>query len=621
MEIDFRRFSISILIVLLFGLLPVCSDSLAGSASLKSQMVKMRDGVHLSTDVYFEGEVRKGRPSILIRTVYNKNYVFRWNPVWEKLVSQGYAIVIQDIRGRYESEGSYQIARGRREDGWDTLEWILNQPWANGKVGLGGCSYQGETQIVLEATKHPSLVVGQPQSAASGYYRPGRAWQSFSGGAFELGQTAGWFAGEGTNVFYGPNLTGESRSDWFNDKRSHNYKMRPDFDFNKYLKNIKTLPTISLLSRSGATPNDFDLWRANTPDGDYFRSMDLVDANDRISVPNLFFDTWYDYGSRETLMMAEQFRQNATTDLVKNNQFVVIGPGTHCNFPQTESEKSVGNRPLNNVAYDYESLQLDWFNKWLKGEDNNINQRPFLTYYVLGEHRWRHSDSWPLKNTRYTKWYLDHRVQANSLSGDGTLSVVKPSKEKNDSFVYDPEDPVPSLGGHTCCTGTDTEAGGYDQTEIEKRRDVLVYSSPILKKGIEVTGLIKANLFVTSSAEDTDFTVKLVDVYPDGRAFNVQEGVVRMRYRESLRSPSLINPGQIYAVEVDLNATSNFFAKGHQIRIEVSSSNFPRIERNLNTGEENYKGTDFISAINTILLGGKHASFIELPVIERLDNQ
>ena len=419
MEIDFRRFSISILIVLLFGLLPVCSDSLAGSASLKSQMVKMRDGVHLSTDVYFEGEVRKGRPSILIRTVYNKNYVFRWNPVWEKLVSQGYAIVIQDIRGRYESEGSYQIARGRREDGWDTLEWILNQPWANGKVGLGGCSYQGETQIVLEATKHPSLVVGQPQSAASGYYRPGRAWQSFSGGAFELGQTAGWFAGEGTNVFYGPNLTGESRSDWFNDKRSHNYKMRPDFDFNKYLKNIKTLPTISLLSRSGATPNDFDLWRANTPDGDYFRSMDLVDANDRISVPNLFFDTWYDYGSRETLMMAEQFRQNATTDLVKHNQFVVIGPGTHCNFPQRESEKSVGNRPLDNVAYDYESLQLNWFNKWLKGEDNNINQRPFLTYYVMGEHKWRHSDSWPLKNTKYTKWYLDHSVQANSLSGDG----------------------------------------------------------------------------------------------------------------------------------------------------------------------------------------------------------
>ena len=320
-------------------------------------------------------------------------------------------------------------------------------------------------------------------------------------------------------------------------------------------------------------------------------------------------------------MMAEQFRRNATTDLVKHNQFVVIGPGTHCNFPQTESEKSVGNRPLDNVAYDYESLQLDWFNKWLKDEDNNINKRPFLTYYVMGEHRWRHSDSWPLKNTKYTNWYLDHSVQANSLSGDGTLTIIKPSKEKNDSFVYDPEDPVPSLGGHTCCTGTDTEAGGYDQTEIEMRRDVLVYSSPILEKNIEVTGLIKANLFVTSTAKDTDFTVKLVDVYPDGRAFNVQEGVTRMRYRKSLRSPSLVNPGQIYEIEVDLNATSNFFAKGHKIRVEVSSSNFPRIERNLNTGEENYKGTDFISATNTILLGGEHASYIVLPVIDRINDQ
>jgi putative CocE/NonD family hydrolase len=226
-----------------------------------------------------------------------------------------------------------------------------------------------------------------------------------------------------------------------------------------------------------------------------------------------------------------------------------------------------------------------------------------------------------LKNTKYTNWYLDHSVQANSLSGDGTLTIIKPSKEKNDSFVYDPEDPVPSLGGHTCCTGTDTEAGGYDQTEIEMRRDVLVYSSPILEKNIEVTGLIKANLFVTSTAKDTDFTVKLVDVYPDGRAFNVQEGVTRMRYRKSLRSPSLVNPGQIYEIEVDLNATSNFFAKGHKIRVEVSSSNFPRIERNLNTGEENYKGTDFISATNTILLGGEHASYIVLPVIDRINDQ
>jgi len=246
-----------------------------------------------------------------------------------------------------------------------------------------------------------------------------------------------------------------------------------------------------------------------------------------------------------------------------------------------------------------------------------VIERPFLTYYVMGEDRWRFSDQWPLADTEYTRWYLDHSSGANSLSGDGVLTLKKPDENKEDRFTYDPGNPVPSLGGHTCCTGSDTEAGGYDQTQIEMRRDVLVYTSSTLKKGIEVTGLLKANLFVTSSARDTDFTVKLVDVYPDGKAFNVQEGVIRMRYRDSLRREDLINPGEIYEIEIDLNATSNYFAKGHKIRIEVSSSNFPRIERNLNTGDANYIGTTYVSAVNEVLIGGKQASYIELPVIRR----
>lgn len=587
------------------------------AAHLKTQMVQMRDGIHLSTDIYFKGEVKKPRPTILIRTVYNKNNTFSWNPVWQSLVEQGYVIVIQDIRGRFESEGVYDIARGRREDGVDTLNWIIKQPWSNGNVGLSGCSYLGEAQVVLEATNHPALIVGQPQAAASGYYRPGRAWQSFSGGAFELGQTAGWFASEGTKVFYGPNLTGDARSKWFNSPESKQYKMRPEFDFKQYLKNIKTLPTIELLSLSGATPSDYSIWRDNTPDGEYFRTMDLVQQKDSVSVPNLFFDTWYDYGARETLMMAEQFRQTAKTKVGKEHQYVIIGPGTHCNFPQKDDELSVGERPLENATMDYQQLQIDWYNKWLKNEDNDVTNRSFLTYYVMGENRWRYSDQWPLKNTQYTRWFLDHKNSANSLLGDGKLSLQKPKLIKKDNFIYDPENPVPSLGGHTCCTGAETEAGGYEQSEIEKRQDVLVYTSEKLTSGIEVTGLIKAKLFVSSSAKDTDFTVKLIDVYPDGRAFNVQEGVIRMRYRNSLKEASFLIKDKVYSVEIDLNATSNFFAKDHKIRIEVSSSNFPRIERNLNTGEPNHLGVDFITANNTVWIGGNNASYIELPVINR----
>ncbi|WNC67728.1 CocE/NonD family hydrolase [Thalassotalea nanhaiensis] len=587
------------------------------SAPLKSQMVKMSDGVHLSTDIYFSGKIDKARPTILIRTVYNKNNTYNWNPVWQALVEQDYAVVIQDIRGRFESEGIYNIAKGRRKDGVETLDWIIKQPWSNGKVGLSGCSYLGEAQVVLEATNHPALIVGQPQSAASGYYRPGRAWQSFSGGAFELGQTAGWFASNGTKVFYGPNLTGAERSEWFNQKEANEYKMSPDFDFNKYLENIKALPTINLLSLSGAAPSDYSIWRDNAPDGEYFHTLDLVNQNDSVSVPNLFFDTWYDYGARETLMMAEQFRQTAKTKIAQQHQYVIIGPGTHCNFPQKPSELSAGERPLTNTELNYKQLQISWFNKWLKEERNEITKRPFLTYYVLGENKWRYADQWPLKNTQYTNWYLDNNKGANSIAGDGKLSLNKPASLKSDSFIYDPSDPVPSLGGHTCCTGSDTEAGGYDQSSIEQRDDILVYTSDKLTSGIEVTGLLKAKLFVSSSAKDTDFTVKIIDVYPDGKAYNVQEGALRMRYRDSLKDESFMVEGKVYPIEVDLNATSNYFAPGHKIRIEISSSNFPRIERNLNTGEPNHLGTTFIKANNTIFLGAEYASHIELPVIPR----
>jgi hypothetical protein len=224
----------------------------------------------------------------------------------------------------------------------------------------------------------------------------------------------------------------------------------------------------------------------------------------------------------------------------------------------------------------------------------------------MGADKWKTADQWPLKNTKRTRWYLQK---------NGELSLNAESKGSNTQFIYDPANPVPSLGGHSCCTGSDSEAGGYDQRENEARPDVMVYSTAPLSEGVEVTGTISATLFVSSSAVDTDFTVKLVDVYPTGEAYNVQEGIIRMRYRDSLKTPTLIKPGEVYKVEVDLNASSNYFAKGHQIRIEVSSSNFPRYERNLNTGERNSHGTTFIKATNSVWAGGEQASYIELPVI------
>lgn len=583
-----------------------------GITRLKSQMIPMRDGIELSTDLYFPVDHQGRSPVILVRTVYNKNQTFAWNPVWTELVKQGYVVAIQDIRGRFESGGEYVIASGRREDGVDTLDWITRQDWSNGKVATSGCSYLGETQVVLAATNHPSLVTAIPMSPASGYYAPGRAWQAFSGGAFELGQTAGWFAGSGSKVYTQP-PEGFDRGTYFQTLEEE-IEMTPPVDFARYLEELQSLPTIDVLQRAGVPPTDYETWRRSHPDGDYYRNLDLVQADDEFSIPALFMDSWYDYGATETLAMFEQFSKRSRTEAGKKHQYLIIGPHTHCNYDDAQENTVVGARPVGDTRYPYQQLQIDWFNYWMKGEKNDVLQRDRIHYYVMGANEWRSSNIWPPEGTQHRKWYLSGSGNANTRNGDGVLTLQMPAERVVDDFTYDPSDPVPSLGGHTCCTGTDTEAGGYDQRGIELREDVLVYTSEVLDKDVDMVGRIRAELLVSSSAVDTDITVKLVDVYPDGTAYNVQEGVRRMRYRNSLRTPEFMVPDQLYIAEVDLHTTANTFRKGHRIRVEVSSSNYPRIERNLNSGKKNYDETDFVVANNRIYLGGERASFITLPI-------
>jgi len=577
-------------------------------------MIPMRDGVHLSTDLYFPDGAKGPLPTVLIRTVYNKNGTLEWNKVYKELVQNGYVLAIQDIRGRYESEGDYVVASKRREDGNDTLDWLVAQSWSNQKVGTAGCSYLGETQVVMAATNHPNHTAAIPMSAASGYYAPGRAWQSFSGGVFELAQTAGWFASNGSQVFYGPPAHVD-RSQWFRSPAAQLFQMAPSVDFPAYLKLLPTLPTATLLDRAHTPPTEYKQWATNAPHGEFFRSKDLAKANDPFNVPALFFDNWYDYGPSITLEMFQKFQDNASSDRAKENQFLVIGPGTHCDFKESTADFFVGERNLGNASLNYAEIQMRWYDYWLKGDKNALATIPKVQYYLMGKNEWRSSEQWPPENTDYQAWYLNSKGNAQSRLGDGELSRVKPKTDKSNTFVYDPAKPVPSLGGHTCCTGSDTEAGGYDQSDIELRKDVLVFSSQMLTAGIEVTGSLKAVLYVSSSAVDTDFTMKLVDVYPDGRAFNVQEGAMRMRYRESLADATFMTPGNIYKIEVDLNATSNYFPKGHRIRIEISSSNFPRWERNLNTGGKNYAETEMVKANNTIYHSRQYPSRIVLPVI------
>ena len=583
--------------------------------TLKSNMVPMRDGTLLSTDLYLPEGATDKLPVILVRTVYGKNPVFEETPVLQTLVKRGYVIAVQDIRGRYESEGRYVVARNRREDGYDTVEWLIAQDWSNQKVGTAGCSYLGETQVVLAAAKHPAHLTAIPMSPASGYYAPGRAWSSFDGGVFELAQTAGWFAGSGTQVFYGPPAWVD-RQEWFQSPQAKLFSQQPKIDFAAYLPLLNTLPTFDILQRAKLPPTEYEKFATSFPDDDYFRNMDYIQQPDTVDVPMLFMDSWYDYGAAETLAMFNQFQEKGLSERTRNNQFIIIGPSTHCGYPYATEQTFVGERDLGDARLDFWGIQLKWYDYWLKGIDNGITDMPKIQYYLMGKNQWRSADQWPLANTTYRKLYLDSGGRANSRQGDGVLSFNPPQNKATDEFVYDPATPVPSLGGHTCCTGTDTEAGGYDQSDIEMRNDVLVYTSDVLEEGIEVTGSLEVVLQVSSSAIDTDFTAKLVDVYPDGRAFNVQEGAIRMRHREGLAKKVLMTPGEIYEVHLDLHASSNFYGKGHRIRLEVSSSNFPRWQRNLNTGGNNFDETEWQIATNRVYHSEENLSYVVLPVID-----
>ena len=370
-----------------------------------------------------------------------------------------------------------------------------------------------------------------------------------------------------------------------------------------------------MVKNTGLVFSDYEDYALNTPESDYFDEGDWVREGDTFDTPALYMDSWYDFGVAETLKMFNQMRENAESAEARSNQFVMIAPSTHCGWAGATENTVIGERPLGDARRDFTDMYLKWYERWLEGKDNGITDMPPIQYYLMGKNEWRSAETWPLQGTSGTKFYLHSGGRANSRYGDGVLSMEIPTDHGADSFVYDPVTPVPTLGGNTCCTGMDTGSGGYDQSELEMRNDVLVYTSPVLDEGIEVTGWLKVVLYVSSDAKDTDFTAKLVDVYPDGRAFNLQEGAMRMRFREDLRSEVMMEEGEVYEIHLDLHATSNFFGPGHRVRLDISSSNFPRWSRNLNTGGDNHSDTKWVIAKNTVHHSMEYPSHVVLPVI------
>lgn len=588
----------------------------------KSIRVPMRDGVRLSTDLYFPHGADGPFPVIAIRLPYDKNTYTKYREpgsVAHFFAGHGYVVAIQDMRGRFESEGDYTYFSEDREgeDGYDFVEWLSRQPWSTGKVGTYGCSYLGENQIVLAAERHPNHLAAVPQAAGGAYAGTDRQIMGVDGGVPELATIVGWMLQAGDQIFARPppTLTEEQ----FN-ILAERFRTRLERPPVKEKDAFNVLPVVDALKKSGHhIPTEYERYISHVPRDSHYDKLSTVTDEDRFDVPALHVNSWYDGAADETLRLFNLFQANAVTDRARQGQYVVISPTTHCRSEHPSASVVVGQRRMDNSRLRYFEIYLKWFDRWLKGIDNGVENMPHVQYYLMGAGEWRRADRWPLPETEFVNYYFRSAGRANSRRGDGSLSETAPSgDEPPDTYTYDPRDPVPSVGGPICCTSeAAAPAGSYDQAKVELRNDVLVYSTPTLKQGLEVTGPLKVVLYVSSSAPDTDFTVKLVDVDRQGRAYNVQESILRARYREGLPKPKMMKPGEVYRLEVNLHSTANYFAPGHKVRLEVSSSNFPRFARNLNTGQPNHLEAEPVVARNTIHHSDEYPSHVVLPVIRR----
>jgi putative CocE/NonD family hydrolase len=586
-------------------------------------LVPMRDGVRLDTNVFFPREGEPPYPVVLMRSPYQlENILDLWVEHGEPqlFLENGYALIFQNERGRYWSEGEYTLLAGAREDGYDTIEWIVKQPWSNGKVGTLGCSSSAENQLGLATMGHPghaAAIAGAPGAGIGvigEFHEQGNFYQ---GGAIQL-LFASWY---NDWVFYGgkghiqrPGFpTDLSRDDRIRVSRFFTLRRSdPDLDYRAFFRH---LPVADMLKNVNGPVTDWEEFSRRTPGDPAWRDTDFVNEGDTFGVPMLWMFSWYDIGVAPNIALYNYAREHTSSARARGNQLMVMSPMPHCDFGQETESTVVGERNLGDARFDYEQLYLDWFGYWLKGDENEVLGRPRVHYFLMGANEWRTGDVWPPAGTEIMTWYLDSAGHANSLFGDGTLSTTPPSAAASDTLVYDPSLPVPTRGGGACCQGDEAVPGSFDQSDLEVRIDVLVYTSPPLEEALEVIGFIETVLHVSSDARDTDFTMKLVDVDTEGRAWNVEDTILRARYREGYDKTVSMEEGEVYEIRLGPIATANTFRKGHRIRVEISSSNFPRLDRNLNTGGNNFDESEYRRARNTIHHSPEYRSRITLPVV------
>ena len=576
--------------------------------------IPMRDGKRLNASLFFpKGRPRQNLPTILVFFPYLISPA-AW-PENQRFLESGYALAYVNVRGRYYSEGVYTYLGGSGPDSYDTIEWISKQPWSNGKVGAYGCSSSAEEQHRMNAMHHPAFAAAVPRGSGAGIGKVGpynEMGNHYRGGVFQNFWLS-WYHAAGYK--YKPSFPAELTREQLlrlNRYWDGNPQSLPQVSFDSV---INTLPLSDIPKRIGSAPSDLDdfmTWQLNDP---RWSTIEFGREGDRNAAPALYINSWYDVSTGPNLAMFEYQTEHAATQQARDNTFMIIAPTAHCQMGRVESENYViGERNVGDARFDYTGFIVRWYDRWLKGIENGIEEEPKVRVYNMGDKAWKAYGTWPPAGARQLTYHLASDGGANTAAGNGRLVSTRPRKDGQDAYTYDPMNPAPSLGGQVCCFNA-AVPGSFDQSAMQARPDVLVYSTEPLRAPVDVTGPIAVTLYLSSDVKDTDLIVKLVDVHPDGKAYNLDEQALRVRWREGWDAPVFMERGKVYKVTLPPLVTSNTFQAGHRIRISVTSSSFPVYERNLNTGGPNYNEQQPVVAHNVIHHGPTYPSAITLTVV------
>jgi putative CocE/NonD family hydrolase len=562
--------------------------------------VDLRDGTRLNATLVMPNRPAGERlPTILIQSPYDPSWELR-SPTVAALVRAGYAIAVVNVRGTQWSEGEYHWMKGAADDGEDSVKWVTAQPWSNGKVGAYGCSSSGEVQFALAKRNPPGLKAMVAMAAATGVGNiPGYPDQGiFYTGGIPSFAWAAWYRSHGH--LHHPKLpAGISQREREALIATYSAAASPSDDWDW----AKHLPSKDVLRATGSPESEFDRMVTMKPNDPRWREYDFLNSGDSTRVPMLHVDSWYDtIEIYPTAKVFEYLQKNSP------NQYMILGGTAHCSMG-TETEKTmVGERPIGDARFDWTGQTLRWFDHWLKDDGKGDLAMPRVQYYPLESNQWVSAKAWPPRSTA-RRLFLDSDGKANSLSGDGRL-VDRPGRGAPDHVLADPSNPVPTHGGGCCDRNV-----SRDQTKIEQRDDVLVYTTAPFDKTLKVAGYINATLYLSTSVPDADVAIKLVDVYPDGKAYSIYDVIQRLRYRDGIDKEAPMEPGRIYNIELKQIVAASHFAPGHRLRIEIAGSNFPLYERNMHSGGANAEQSVPVVAKTSLYHDKDHASFIELPVV------